>query len=297
MPRLTLEALEVIDAIDRKGSFSAAADSLYKVQSKISYTVKKLEEDIGVALFEKVGRKAVLTPAGRVLLEEGRNLLESADRLVEITRQTASGWESNLNIAIDSILDSSILFPLLEAFDEIHPGIEINLYEEVLGGSWEAILSNKVDLVVGAADAPVNKQGLVVKHLTDIQWIFAVARDHPLTRLKQPVSHEDIKNYRAVIVRDSSRQMPPLSRRVLQKQARLVVQTMEDKIKAQVAGRGVGYLPEHRAKELLKSGELVKLSLSDTDDVTPLHAVWKKNNKGAALKWFSENLLSIYRDQ
>ena len=69
MAILTLEALEVIDAIDKQGSFAAAADSLFRVQSKVSYTVRKLEEDIGVTLFEKVGRRAVLTPAGKVLLE------------------------------------------------------------------------------------------------------------------------------------------------------------------------------------------------------------------------------------
>ncbi len=65
---ITLDALEVLDAIDRKGSFAAAANELFRVPSAISYTVQKLEQDLDVVLFRKEGRKAVLTEAGKVLL-------------------------------------------------------------------------------------------------------------------------------------------------------------------------------------------------------------------------------------
>ncbi len=136
MSKLTLEALEVLDAIDRKGSFAAAA-ALYRVPSKVTYTVNKLEEDLGVALFSKEGRRSVLTPAGKVLLERGRDILEAADRLVETARQVDRGWESCLNIAVDSIIDFNSLHPHLDAFYKLQPDIEINLYEEVLGGAWE----------------------------------------------------------------------------------------------------------------------------------------------------------------
>lgn len=84
---LTLDALEVLDAIDRKGSFAAAAAALYRVPSAVTYSMHKLEEDPGVTLFRKEGRRCVLTPAGRTLLAQGRDLLEAADRLVETARQ------------------------------------------------------------------------------------------------------------------------------------------------------------------------------------------------------------------
>lgn len=59
---VTLEALEVLDAIDRKGSFAAAANALYRVPSAISYNVQKLEQDLGVVLFKREGRRSLLTP-------------------------------------------------------------------------------------------------------------------------------------------------------------------------------------------------------------------------------------------
>ena len=79
--KLSLEALEVIDAIARKGSFAAAAESLFKVPSALTYTVRKLEEDLGVSLFNRSGHRATLTEAGAELLNEGRNLLNAASEL------------------------------------------------------------------------------------------------------------------------------------------------------------------------------------------------------------------------
>ena len=136
---LTFEALEVLDAIDQKGSFAAAANILYKVPSAITYTVQKLEQDLGVTLFVKQGRKSVLTPAGKVLLDQGRDILDAAERLTEQTRQTANGWESYLNIAIDTCLGTEIIYPLLAEFFKLKPDIEINLHQEALAGSWEAL--------------------------------------------------------------------------------------------------------------------------------------------------------------
>ena len=80
---LSLDALEVLDAIERKGSFAAAANALYRVPSAITYSVQKLEEDLGVVLFRREGRRSILTPAGTVLLEQGRELLAAAERLTE----------------------------------------------------------------------------------------------------------------------------------------------------------------------------------------------------------------------
>ena len=132
LSRLNLEAIEVLDAIDRKGSFAAAAAALYRVPSAVTYSVQKLEEDLGVTLFQREGRRSVLTPAGRVLLEQGREILEAADRLVETTRQVHSGWESRLNIALDSLVEIEQVAPALQKFYATHPEIEITLSEEVL---------------------------------------------------------------------------------------------------------------------------------------------------------------------
>jgi DNA-binding transcriptional LysR family regulator len=93
--RLSLDALLVLDAIERKGSFAAAADELHRVPSAITYTVQKLEEDLDVQLFDRRGHRAKLTPAGRELLSEGRHLLRAAGDIESRVKRVATGWRRN----------------------------------------------------------------------------------------------------------------------------------------------------------------------------------------------------------
>ena len=83
MLKLSLEALEIVETIDRQGSFTAAAERLHKVPSTISYAVSKLEEQLGLALFVRNGPRVALTPAWQEMLKEGRWLLAAARILVD----------------------------------------------------------------------------------------------------------------------------------------------------------------------------------------------------------------------
>src|SRR6478735_4278468 len=98
---LSLDALAVLDAIDRRGSFAAAAVELDRVPSAITYTVRRLEDALDVLLFDRRGHRARLTPAGRELLESGRRLLASAAAIETRVQRVATGWEAELRIAVD----------------------------------------------------------------------------------------------------------------------------------------------------------------------------------------------------
>src|SRR6185503_11552810 len=110
--RLSLDAIHVLDAIDRKGSFAAAAAELHRVPSAITYSVKQLEEGLGIDLFDRKGHRAVLTEAGRELLAEGRRLLRAAADLECRVQQVAKGWESELRIAVDTVVGLDRLYGL-----------------------------------------------------------------------------------------------------------------------------------------------------------------------------------------
>src|SRR6185436_17517903 len=114
--KISLDSLRVLDAIDRKGSFAAAADDLHRVPSAITYSVRQLEDQLGVSLFDRSGHRAVLTDAGRELLAEGRRLLRAAADLECRVQQVARGWESELRIAVDTVIGASKLFGCLEEF-------------------------------------------------------------------------------------------------------------------------------------------------------------------------------------
>src|ERR1043166_2485062 len=96
--RLTLDALQVLDAVDRKGSFAAAAEELHRGPSAITYSVQQLEGGLGIQVFDRRGHRAVLTEAGRELLNEGRHLLRAASEHECRVRQGAKGWEGGRRI-------------------------------------------------------------------------------------------------------------------------------------------------------------------------------------------------------
>jgi len=287
---ITLDALEVLDAIDRKGSFAAAANELFRVPSAISYTVQKLEQDLGVVLFRKEGRKAVLTEAGKVLLEQGREILDATQRLALAAKKTHSGWEPVFNIAIDSILDFGFIYPLIARFYEVLPDIEINIFEEVLGGAQEAITSNRADLVIGSGATPAPNQGIKYQQIRQVEWVFTVAPAHELAQTPLPLSRQQIEQHRFIVVRDSSRNQAPQSHRVFSKRPVLSVPSTTEKIHALCSGLGVGFLPAHRIQHLLEQGQLIALPVEDEIPAETLYMAWKTSNKGKVLRWFIDQL-------
>lgn len=284
--KLSLEACEVLDAIDRKGSFAAAAAALYRVPSTITYTVQKLEEDLGLIIYRREGRRSILTPAGKVLLEQGRELLKAAQSIVETAKQVDSGWESHINIALDTIYDIDALYKVVEEFYELKTGVEVNITEEVLAGSWEAIVERRADLVIGAPHPEINTQGIKFEQIDVANWQFVVGKNHPLRQYDLPLSEEDTKPFHSIIIRDSSKKSPAMTHRIFEKQSVLRVASMEQKIAAQVKGLGIGFLPTHRIMNQLRTGELVALPISKDAALTPLFIGWRINNKGRAIRWF-----------
>lgn len=286
--KLTLDALDVLDAIDAKGSYAAAAAALYRVPSAVSYTVQKLEEDLGLVLFRKAGRRSELTPAGRHLIQQGRELLSAADKLVESTKQVNDGWESVLNITVDTLFDFDVIYPHMEKLYELKPDIEINLYEEVLSGTWEMLVEDKADLIIGAGATELghNSLGVCCAPYHCVSWEFVVAKGHPLCEIEKGLTQEDICQYRAIVVKDSSRNLPAMNHLVFEKQSVLRVATLQHKLEAQLRGLGVGFLPCHQVKPYLESGELVALPFGGEVTCYNTRMAWKSNNKGKALRWF-----------
>jgi len=287
---ITLDALKVLDAIERKKSFAAAADELFRVPSAISYTVNKLEEDLDIALFDRSKRKAELTPVGHMLVEQGRLILKATDELTHMAKQSAAGWELELRICIDSILLFQPIYSLIAQFQQQYPWINIRVTEEVFGGTWDSLIAGSSDLIIGATGEPYNSD-FSIHNIGNIDFIFAVAKDHPLTKEQHPLSNEMIKKYPSIVVADSSRYLPGRSAGLLDGQARITVPSVEKKIEAHMLGLGVGFLPIHRIKNQLASGQLVTLALVESENRnSDLCMAWRKDNKGKALAWFINSI-------
>jgi DNA-binding transcriptional LysR family regulator len=288
--KVSLDALQVIDAIDRKGSYAAAADELHRVPSALSYSVQKLEQDLDVLVFDRRGHRAQLTEAGRELLDEGRHLLRAAGELECRVKRVATGWETELRIAVDTVIAVPRLFPLIEAFYAEGSGTRIRMTNEVLGGTWDALVDNRVDLAIGTSgDAPPGG-GYTSKLLGWRDHVYAVAPAHPLANVSGPLKREQILAHRAVAVGDSSRSLPPRSVGLLTGQDVLTVPDMATKAAAQVAGLGCGYLPAAVAVPLAKAGKLVIKETEDSGTAGNMYYAWRTADRGKALRWFVKRM-------
>lgn len=288
--KLTLDSLRVIDAIDRKGSFAAAADDLHRVPSAVTYSVRQIEEALGVTIFDRTGHRAVLTDAGRELLAEGRRLLQSAADLECRVQQVAKGWEAELRIAVDTWIGVDRLFGIVGEFYEQQTGTKLRLLHEVLGGTWDALAAGRADLAVGAPGEPPAGRAYATRVLGRIEGLFVAAPFHPIAKEPMPLAASVIERYRAVSVADTSRLLPPRTIGLLSGQDTLTVPSLEAKAAAHVAGLGVGYLPRPIAEREAHAGRLVILEVAGSHPAGELHIAWRPGKEGKALKWFVKRL-------
>lgn len=291
---LTLEALEILDAIDRQGSFAAAASLLDKVPSAITYSIRKLEEDLDVLLYDRRGHRARLTDAGAELLQQGRHLLQAAQQIENRVKRAASGWEAEFRIVLDGIIRFEDIIPLLQEFEKQGCGTRIRISQEVLSGVWESIAAGRADLAIGAAyDGPdtIRMQGeFQSRALGQIDWVFAVAPGHPLAAVSEPLSSQQIKAHRAVAVGDTGQRLPAMSAGLLSGQDTLTVPSMQAKLAAQLAGLGCGNLPRRLAQPHLDNGSLIAKQTQINRPAGMNRLVWRNANRGKALQWFLQKL-------
>lgn len=287
---LSLEELELLEAIRESGSLSRAAARLGKAPSTVSHAARQLEARFDALLFDRRRYRMQLTPAGQVLVQEASRLLQDVARLTHRVKQVAGGWEDRLWIVTDEILEFETLLPVIRAFDQLGSGVALRITHEVLGGTWDALQDGRADLVIGATNEPAVIPNLHWQELGVMEWVFAVSPRHPLAKAKEPLQRETITQHRAVVVADTSRRTDARGYGVQGGQAVLAVPTMRAKILAQREGLGVGWLPQGRIAALLKRGELVAKRTADQREPNTLYVAWRGEHQGRALDWWLAQL-------
>ncbi|WP_067582678.1 LysR family transcriptional regulator [Endozoicomonas ascidiicola] len=286
---ITLEALRALDAIDQKGSFAAAANSLHKVPSALTYTIKKLEDDIGSPLFDRSQHRAQLTPSGKLVLEQGREILKATDRMMESVQQLESGWERHLRIARDTMIPCDPVFNTIQDFNKLGQPLDITLSVEALGGGWDALHSKRADIIIGAT-GELPKGLFKTMPMAEVSAAFVVAKDHPLAEFEGELSSKDLEPYTSIVIPDTSQLLPARSAGLFTSRNTIRVDNVEAKIKAQLMGFGVGFLPRHLIKEHLACGDLIEKQCYLPRPPIMMYIAWRADQEGKALKWFANAL-------
>jgi DNA-binding transcriptional LysR family regulator len=322
---LTPDALLMMDVIARTGSFAAAARELGKVPSSLTYSVRQLEDALDVLLFDRRSRQARLTPAGTELLVEGRRLLEQMGAVANRVKRVATGWETQLTIAVDGVISRLTMFELCEAFyalcpnemapakavpghsSSAHPGAHsttlngpgtrLRLRTEVLAGTWEALVTGQADLAIGVGLEGSVPTGVQLKELGTLEFVFAVAPHHPLASATAPLEDSELIRHRAVAVADSAQRLAPLTVNLLPGQDVLTVSSMQLKIEALLRCMGGGFVPEPMVREHIAAGRLVVKTMQRSVRLPKMGYAWRtpdatapgaarKPQLGLALRWW-----------
>ncbi len=292
---LTPEALALLQSVARAGSFAAAARELGLVPSAVTYRVRQIEDALDALLFDRSSRQARLTAAGTELLREGERLLSEVDAVANRVRRVATGWESQLTLAVDTVICQATVMELAQAFLEVAPQTRLRLRDEALSGTIECLASGQVDLALGVAMEPGTVAGLRSKLLGELEFVFAVAPHHPLARLREPLADDLLQRHRAVAVADSVQRGSAITLGLLAGQDVLTVPSMQAKLDAQLRGLGAGFLPEPLARPYVKAGRLVVMRVQRPARVTRVNYAWRDAGglgPGRALSWWLAQLES-----
>ncbi len=304
---LTPEALSMMEVIARTGSFAAAARELGKVPSALTYNVRQLEDALDVLLFDRGSRQAKFTAAGEELLHEGLRLLEQMEAVASRVKRVATGWETELTIAVDGVISRLTVFELCEAFYALQPdgaasgpGTRLRLRTEVLAGTWEALIRGQADLAIGVGTERNLPPGIQIQPLGTLAFVFAVAPHHPLAQIDGVIDDAELLRHRAVAVADSAQHFAPLTVNLLPGQDVLTVASMQAKIEAQIRCMGCGFLPEPLAREHIAAGRLVTREVSRPSPEVRMGYAWRTSHAsgsrrarpGEALKWWLGQLES-----
>lgn len=294
---LTPDALELLGHIEKSGSFAAAARATGMVPSALTYRVRRIEEALDVLLFDRTSRQARLTPAGRELIREGSRLLKEIDAIASRVKRVATGWEPQLTIAVDSIINQNTLLELCETFLALDPPTQLRIRTETLAGTLEALSSGHADLAIGVVAEATTFAGVQMRSLGTQRFVFAVAPCHPLAQAPEPLGDELIRNFRAIAVADSARQESRLSAGLLPGQETFTVSTMQAKLAAHLRGLGCGFLPSGLAEPYLRAGRLVAKQVERPEHQARTSYAWRTTTKGMtgrALEWWLKQLAQAH---
>ncbi|MFB1016708.1 MAG: LysR family transcriptional regulator, partial [Burkholderiaceae bacterium] len=157
---LSTDNLHMLGAIASNGSLAAASRSLGVVPSALSYRLRQMEDSLDVLLVDRSAKRAQLTPAGIELLRASEHLLDELDAVAQRVKRVATGWEAQLIIVADGIIDTQTVFDICQRFYELGAPTQLKLRIETMTGTAESLSTGRSDLALGIVSEAAHYAGL-----------------------------------------------------------------------------------------------------------------------------------------
>jgi len=177
---MTLQELKYLVALADHGHFGKAAESCFITQSTLSTQIKKLEDFLGVTLFDRSLKRVTPTPIGKEILQAARNIVEEADRIRELAKHAQDPMSRTIHLGVIPTLGPYYLPHALTLVHKKHPGLRMLLREEMTPQILEHLLDGKLD--AGLLALPVTDDSLRVEPLFYEPFYAALPAGHALAK-------------------------------------------------------------------------------------------------------------------
>ena len=252
-----------------------------------------LEQVQGVLLFDRSGHRPVLTEIGRVLVDQARRVLASAQQFEAVAASTRAGVEPELTLAIDPPIPSSPLIESIRALNGMFPDLPVTFSTEGFGGSLRRLRSKTADLGLCVL-LPVVPDDIVAFPLMRVRLQAVVARDHPLATLGRPAERDDLAPYVQLVLSDPVDPGSPNYGLAGERLWRFV--DLGRRLDFLLAGLGWCRMPHYLIAQPMADGLLVPIDIAG--DPTPAEGLkiyaahLRERSPGRAGRWLLADLRS-----
>lgn len=277
MKNATLRQLKVFETVARHASFSRAAEELHLTQPAISTQVKTLEEHVGLPLFEQLGKKIYLTPAGAELLHHSRTIIANFQAAEEAMTQLKGVRGGRLNVAVISAGDY-FLPRMLVNFAGRHEGVILNLSVHNREELLYQLADNMTDLAIMVR--PPTDMDTINESFAPHPYVIVAAPDHPLARKRRiPIAalaefpwlvREKGSDTRKSMEEGLAGRLPALN-------IAMEIKSTETIKQAVIAGMGISFLSAHTIGLELQANSLVVLDVQEFPVLNNWYLVHRRN--------------------
>ncbi|RCK24756.1 LysR family transcriptional regulator [Thalassospira lucentensis] len=257
---MNLEQLIAVDAVVSTGTFRGAADRLNKAQSAISHQVRKLEDELGFAIFSREDYRPRLSSEGEVFLREATRVLDQFRKLQATAQELRSTQEPLVRVTLTATISLEPILKVLGQIGDKFPNTHIAVATEMMGGPLARLMKGDADLIVAGLE------GVEIDHVetTPVGSVVirpVAHRSFAVAQRSGMRSRMEMQSYVQVIVSGTGGPDYDQTRDVLAGGRRWTVSDFATKKSIIMNGHGWGGLPEHMITDELKSGELVVLNI------------------------------------
>ncbi|HVP66625.1 MAG TPA: LysR substrate-binding domain-containing protein [Anaeromyxobacteraceae bacterium] len=293
----TLRQLQYAEAVADLKSFRRAAERCHVSQPSLSAQVIQLEEHLGVRLFERGGRKVLVTSAGEAVLARLRRLLVEADDLADTARQLGNPLSGTLRIGVIPTVSPYLLPDVVPAVRERHPGLSVVWVEEKTENLVAALREGKLDAALLALEAPLGDVEREV--VAEDPFVLAVPPGHALARGRGPATPQELRGAGFLLLDEGHcfrEQALDYCSTARARELDFRATSLATLAQMVAGGAGVTLLPRLALPVENRRSELVARRLASPEPRRTLAIVWRPRSPlGAALRQLAQTIRGACR--